>query len=96
MQPTLFDEQQAQLTRVTGALASSILRFCRARLATGRAEFFATELREFCDGAHQSAPGSPDRVLRALRRDGILDYVVVSRKDSLYKLLRVAPTQAVC
>lgn len=94
MQPTLFDEQQAQLHRVTGALASSILRFCRARLATGRSEFYANELREYVQGSHESAPASADRVLRALRRDGILDYVVVSRKDSLYKLLRVAP--AVC
>lgn len=90
MQPTLFDEQQAQLTRVTGALASSILRFCRARLATGRSEFYANELREYVNAAHDSAPGSPDRVLRALRRNGAVSYVVVSRKDSLYKVLRVS------
>lgn len=90
----LFHQQEAHLQRVTGALASAILRFCRARLATGRSEFYANELREYVQGSQDSAPASADRVLRALRRDGILDYVVVSRKDSLYKLLRVAP--AVC
>jgi hypothetical protein len=30
------------------------------------------------------APASPDRVLRALRQEGRLNYVVVSRRASLY------------
>lgn len=91
MQRTLFDEQQAQLARVSGALAGAILRFLRARLATGRPEFYANELREYVQGAHDSAPASADRILRALRRAGNVDYVVVNRRDSLYRVLRVRP-----
>lgn len=89
--PSLFDEQQAQITRVTGALASAILRFCRARLTTGRSEFYANELREYVQGSQDSAPASADRVLRALRRQGVIEYTVVSRADSLYKIVRVNP-----
>lgn len=88
-QPTLFDEQEAQLTRVTGQLAAAILRFCRHRLATGQPEFHAAELREYVEGVHQGAPGSPDRILRALRRTGAVDYRVIDRAASLYRIVSV-------
>jgi hypothetical protein len=48
------------------------------------------ELREFLSAARIAfAPASPDRILRQLRQQGALDYVVVNRAASLYLITRV-------
>jgi hypothetical protein len=88
--PTLFDaEQPVQLEHVSGQIAQMILGFVRARYRTGQVEFHADELREHIarhtDG--HTAPASADRILRALRKAGRVQYVVVSRRHSLYRLL---------
>lgn len=88
-QPTLFEEQEQQLARVTGALGRAILSFARSRKATGQVEFHADELREWVAARCPAAPASADRVLRDLRRAGLLDYEVIDRRKSLYRLLRV-------
>ena len=49
------------------------------------AHFTAENLRSFVgEGA---APASADRVLRALRQQGIINYRVVDRANSLYEAL---------
>ena len=88
--PSLFEEQQAQLSRVTGAIACEILKFARYRLKVGVPEFHADDLRASVSAALRTAPGSADRVLRDLRRSGVLSYEVVDRRASLYRLLRVS------
>ena len=88
-QPNLFEEQEQQLARVTGALGRAILSFCRSRWTLGQVEFHADELREWVSARCQAAPASADRVLRDLRRSGIVAYDVVSRRASLYRLLSV-------
>ena len=87
---TLFDAQQPhELTRVTGKTAGAILGFLRRRLANGFVEFHADDLRGDVACHTVTAPASADRILRDLRRAGVVDYVVVNRRNSLYRILRV-------
>lgn len=83
---TLFDEQQQQLARVTGAIGREILKYLRRRVASGFTEFHADDLRGAVSCAMPTAPGSADRVLRDLRRHGIVSYEVVDRRASLYRI----------
>ncbi len=87
--PTLFDlEQQPQLEHVSGAIAQLILGFVRGRLRSGQTEFHASELHEHIARHTEgfSAPASADRILRDLRRKGLVRYVVVNRRASLYRV----------
>ena len=90
--PDLFNyipppsEQQRQIERVTSRIGSTVLTFCRDRGAGST--FHAQELRDYV-GAHGVAPASPDRVLRDLRKRGFINYVVVSRTKSLYRVISV-------
>lgn len=86
VQPTLFEEQEQQLARVTGALGRAILSFARSRWNTKQVEFHADELREWVAVRCPAAPASADRVLRGLRRSGLLSYEIVNRRASLYRL----------
>jgi hypothetical protein len=72
------------LSRVRSTLAAPILAFCRARVG---GEFHMAELVAAI-GAHAS-PDSPSRILRDLRQRGEVEYVVVSRAASLYRVVRV-------
>ena len=87
--PGLFDAQQPEeLERVTSAISRAILAFCRVRLATDPL-FHADDLRAFVLRAHPTAPASADRILRALRRAGLVSYHVVNRRQSLYRVVLV-------
>jgi hypothetical protein len=78
----------AELTRVRGSIGRSVVDFCAARVGQ---TFHASELREHvareCGAA---APASADRILRALRADGVCVYTVVDRGASLYRVLAVS------
>lgn len=95
--PTLFDQEQApQIARVQSAIGGAVLAFCRHVLSHARgglegATFQGDELRAFiAQRGITCAPASPDRILRALRRAGQLDYQIVNRRQSLYRVTRVA------
>lgn len=78
-------EQAEQLERVSARIARPILVFCKAHK-----RFHADELRRFVvSQVGVAAPGSADRVLRDLRQQGRLNYVVVSRRESLYEVIEV-------
>lgn len=81
--------QADELERVSSRIGAAIVGFCQ-RLGPG-GEFYADDLRQHVLNACQSAPASPDRVLRALRQVGKLNYEVVSRSKSLYRVLAVEP-----
>jgi hypothetical protein len=84
--------QQENLDRVSQRIAPAVLAFCQS---IGLKEFFADDLRRYVRRmVGEVAPGSPDRVLRDLRRKGMIDYRVVSRSESLYQMLRVGPRPA--
>lgn len=78
--------QSENLARVGGAIGETILRFVENRLESMRPTFYADDLRRFVATKHTTAPGSPDRVLRQLRRKGKLGYTVIDRASSLYKI----------
>ena len=87
LQLPLKDEN---LTRVSGRIAGLVFEFVTKRLEPVT-HFRAEELRQYVEmflANRHIAPGSVDRVLRDLRKRGVLNYRVVSRRDSLYEVIR--------
>ena len=68
---------------VSSRIAQIIIRFCREHRC-----FHAYELREAVTRA-DAAPGSADRGLRALRQQGVIDYRIINRHDSLYEVTAI-------
>lgn len=83
-------EQTRQLDRVRGRIGELVLAFVRERFASGRREFVIAELHAFVTAAKPGAPGSPERLLRDGRQRGLFDYEVVNRKQSHYRITKVA------
>jgi hypothetical protein len=74
--------------RVYGKIAPLILAFASEHAGQ---PFHAEELRRYVlQRAPEIAPASPDRILRVLRQEGKIDYVVINRRQSLY-LFRFVP-----
>lgn len=84
-----MDDQEENIQRVRAKIGELILGFARARAAIGAMDFRADELRRYVLAAVPTAPDSAGRILRDLRHERKLDYIVVSRKDSHYRLLWV-------
>jgi hypothetical protein len=80
-------QQSLDLTRVKSRIAPLIVAFCRQRVQD---RFTMRELVEYVAGAIGVAPDSPSRILRDLRAAGAVEYVVLSRKNSLYFVASVA------
>ena len=75
--------------RVYEKIAELIMAF--SRLHAGE-QFHVEELRVFVRGhLPLIAPDSPGRILRELRLQGRLDYVVINRRQSLYQFRVVLP-----
>ena len=89
MEQTSLDfSNAAHLERVSSRISRAIIEFCRERKASNRTQFHAEELRKHVDKkVGVTAPGSADRILRDLRSKHLLDYEIVSRRDSLYRVL---------
>ena len=87
-----MSQQESELVRVRHRIGVAICDALATRLALHRPEFFAEELRrEVAARIGKAAPGSADRILRDLRQRGVLDYVVLSRRRSHYRVVRVGP-----
>jgi hypothetical protein len=83
----MSEHQQA---RVSNRIGEAIRTFCESRL-----EFHADDMRSYiATVVGPVAPGSPDRILRELRQRGLVNYVVVSRRDSLYRIVRAGEQMA--
>lgn len=76
-------EQTLQLERVSGKIALAVLAFVQAHTT-----FYGSELHNYVADRADVAPGSADRVLRALRREGRVNYRVVNRAKSLYEVVK--------
>lgn len=75
------------LRPVSARIADAILEFCVPRV---NAEWHADDLRRHvAQRTGVVAPASADRVLRDLRKKGAVDYEVVNRAGSLYRLTAV-------
>ena len=83
-------EQAEHLRRVSDRIAAHVLAFVDARGLGGR--FHLTDLVAWVVtemGNEAVAPDSPSRILRMLRRRGVLRYKVVSRRESLYEVTAI-------
>ena len=78
--------QAQELARVEHHIADYVIDFCRLVLSRPVPEFFADELRRYVSLRTVGAPASPDRVLRDLRKKGAVQYRVISRSGSLYRV----------
>jgi hypothetical protein len=78
-----YNDSPEDRGRVYGMIAPLILQFYRDN--AGRS-FHVEQLRCFVrDRAPGIAPDSPGRILRELRLEGKIDYVVLNRRQSLYQ-----------
>lgn len=80
----LLDFEQV---RVAGNLAPHVLAFVRERVESGELEFHLKELSDFVTARSLCSPNSSARILQMLRKSGELDYQVVSRRRSLYRIV---------
>lgn len=87
--PTVQSEQADNLSRVTGRIAKVVADFMAAHEGQ---TFYVSDLHAYVQARAPGAPGSPDRILRDLRRRGVIRYELVSRSESLYRSLPVEAT----
>lgn len=77
-------EQTDNIRRVTEAISKHVTAF-----VSTHTEWHVETLRQYVfdrvDG--YVAPSSPDRILRSLRQQGVIDYEVISRRKSLYRTI---------
>jgi len=76
-------EQEKQIKRVRGRIHRAILAFFD-RLEVGEQFTMVALTREVASKVPSLAPDSPGRIMRLLRREGKINYKVVSRAQSLY------------
>lgn len=84
-------EQRKNLERVSQKIAGYVLSFCTQRMASGNTRFYMRELTRHVSTQIPTAPDSAGRILRDLKQKGLLNYRVVSRKDSHYEILPAQP-----
>jgi len=75
--------QKVNLERVKSKIAPIIVEFFEDRVAGF--EFHMGELQRYVGAKAQVSPDSPSRILRDLRKKGILDYEIISRPKSHYR-----------
>jgi hypothetical protein len=79
------EDQEGNLERVSSRIERAIIRFCKEHPT-----FHADELRQaVIRDTGIAAPASSDRILRLLRQQGRIDYVVLNRRESLYSVTKI-------
>ena len=82
-----MSEQDDNLERVSERIASAIWSFFAEHVQAGQLEFHAEDMRQWVRRVvGMVAPGSPDRVMRDLRKKRLLNYTVIDRANSLYRI----------
>lgn len=85
----LATTQSAELERIASRLAELIISFCTDRLAVAP-EFNMVELTAWVSRHVVAAPDSAGRILRDLRKRGLVRYKVTNRRASTYRVEGVA------
>lgn len=85
-QTQLVFGQDANLQRVLSKTQRAILDFLRSLESS---EFHSSQLFEYVSSRCQVSPSSVDRILRELRKRGYVQYEVVNRRQSLYRVDKV-------
>lgn len=84
------DQQIQQVERVGGRIGLDIITFLRHRVSLGAVAFRMETLRQYIETTgNASAPDSAGRILRLLRQNGIINYKVVNRRQSLYEVVEL-------
>lgn len=88
MEQLELDLQERELERVSQRIEPAVYAFLRRRLASSRDRFHMEELLDFVLHVPEIkvAPASPDRILRSMRQKGVIDYQVLDRAKSLYRI----------
>lgn len=85
----MADPQQENIARVRARITASVVAFWSERVE-GDPVFTAAELRTYVEARHSGlAPDSPSRILRQLRQEGVVNYVLESRAASRYRATAV-------
>lgn len=80
-------EQQRQLARVSSRIERAVMVFvCRVDMGC---EFNGAELDRYACGQACCTPGSATRILRNLRKKGLLNYTVSDRSKAMYRRLEL-------
>ena len=89
---TTHTTDREERSRVRSRIGSLIMEFFRHNNSNTFRTFHMELLRKYVEMGigGKVAPDSPGRIMRQLRQEGFLDYIVVSRRQSLY---RVAPVE---
>jgi hypothetical protein len=83
----------SELLTVTERIGNLVMAFYKERLATNP-EFHAQDLVTYVLGAVTVAPNSPTRILQDMRKRGVLNYELLSRRQSFYRFLPLAAAVA--
>lgn len=95
LQQSLFDPaaretQPRELARVWGSLARMVLAWLRERQIRDQGEFHLWELETYVmTHVVSTTPGSAGRIMRLLRSEGLIDYVVLHRSKSFYRITKL-------
>lgn len=82
-----MSEQDDNLDRVSARIGAAIFDFYAWHVQAGELEFHAEDMRRWViRSVGMVAPGSPDRVMRDLRQSGAINYQVLDRASSLYRI----------
>lgn len=81
------DSPKAHLVRVEGKIGELVAEFVLGVTKVGGV-FTMNELTSYVMSREPVAPDSPGRILRQLKRKGVLNYRVKSRKNSQYEVLK--------
>jgi hypothetical protein len=85
----MSDDDKEERARVFSRIAPIIMSFHDNHLGEA---FHAEDLRQYVLNLEPSiAPDSPGRILRELRLQRRLNYVVINRRQSLYQFRPIAP-----
>ena len=83
-----------ELSRVRQRLSAVVLDFCSEVIQQQPPHFRLEDLYRFVVGAGvDCAPNSPYRILRQLQSEGLVEYDVISRGQSLYRVTQVEAQQ---
>ena len=87
----MIDKQENQIKRVAATTKDAILDFISQRLASEDPTFTSDQLRFYVQNNTfgKVSPSSADRVLRMLKQENKIMYIVLNRGRSLYKAVPV-------
>lgn len=86
-----MDTHGENLERVGMNLRTAIYQFLEAKIEHGQPTFYADEITKYVQRAKFSAPGSALRILRDEKRKGNLEYTLLSRSQSHYRIDSLHP-----